>query len=243
MKTVGNEVCLWITRVSPVTADDYCALSRQEMERSCRLHRKEDRQAFLARRMFVKRAVSAYLGCAMNEISLAHGVSGQPYLMRRDQPILRSFSISSCNGIAAICVGDVAAVGIDIQAIALEAEDVLSRALGPAEVDELFDRPADDVAAAWTACWTRKESYLKARGIGLSVEPRDIRLPRLPDVWAGQCQRLRDAGGQCWSVTSWRVMENFILSLCSSGVSSSARVRRCENLAQGFGAHLQRCPP
>ncbi len=62
-------------------------------------------------------------------------------------------------------------VGIDAEMLRSEikVKDMSRKFFAPAEVDEILALADDEQLAAFFACWTRKEAFIKALGIGLSV--------------------------------------------------------------------------
>jgi hypothetical protein len=54
--------------------------------------------------------------------------------------------------------------------------------LTPAETREL-EVPGTDRTARFYRCWVRKEAMLKARGCGLTVDPREVDSTRPPAGW------------------------------------------------------------
>lgn len=78
-------------------------------------------------------------------------------------------SVSRAGGLLAAAVGDGGPVGVDIELpAAASVATVTAVALHP-------DERADDDERA-TRTWVRKEAVLKALGVGLTVDPRRLRL-------------------------------------------------------------------
>ena len=87
-------------------------------------------------------------------------------------------SLAGTRSGVAVAVSSEAPVGVDVEQLSATRFDGFEGVvLGPAE------RAADDAERA--RAWTRKEAVLKARGTGLSVDPRavDVRADRSGDCW------------------------------------------------------------
>jgi 4'-phosphopantetheinyl transferase len=62
------------------------------------------------------------------------------------------------------------AVGIDLESVRpIEVLDLARRFFSAVEVRALISTAPDEQLAAFYRCWTRKESFVKARGDGLSL--------------------------------------------------------------------------
>ena len=51
----------------------------------------------------------------------------------------------------------------------IEVADLSRCFFAPVEADEIWGLPPEEQRAAFFACWTRKEAFVKALGAGLSV--------------------------------------------------------------------------
>lgn len=79
-------------------------------------------------------------------------------------------SVARAGALSVVAVTDAGPVGVDVEAEgAAERARVAEVALHP---DEIRALPGADV----TRAWVRKEALLKAYGLGLAIDPRDVRL-------------------------------------------------------------------
>jgi 4'-phosphopantetheinyl transferase len=86
------------------------------------------------------------------------------------------FNVSHSHGVALIAFARNREVGIDLERIVpdIEHEQIAKRFFSPNECAILGEIPNEKLRAeAFFNCWTRKESYIKARGEGLSSIPLD----------------------------------------------------------------------
>lgn len=82
------------------------------------------------------------------------------------------FSISHSGALAAIAVARGRRVGVDVERVRRRTDvlGIAGSAFSPAERLEIEALPSDEERrAAFFRCWTRKEAYLKARGVGLAA--------------------------------------------------------------------------
>jgi 4'-phosphopantetheinyl transferase len=94
-------------------------------------------------------------------------------------------------------------IGVDIErrrAIP-DAEELANRFFAPAEARTLSRLQNEERDEAFLLCWTRKEAYVKARGVGLS-EPLDAFEVSLDRSAGSESLRIPRAGGQAfnWSL-------------------------------------------
>lgn len=101
---------------------------------------------------------------------LLKGEHGKPYL--KDFPRIH-FNISHTEGMAVCGIGS-RPLGIDIEAERPYKENVLRRVLSEAERRRLEELPEAERSRRFFCIWTLKESYVKAKGLGLTIPLTDI---------------------------------------------------------------------
>lgn len=138
-----------------------------ERERAARFRHDRDRDRFVARRGQLRELLGHDLGIAPDALWLAEDAHGKPELL--DDPDLR-FNLSHSNGRALIATARDAAIGCDIEwrNPELACPKVAERLFAPKEYDALMALPSEQWVAGFFNCWTRKEAYVKALGLGLS---------------------------------------------------------------------------
>jgi 4'-phosphopantetheinyl transferase len=153
--------------------DAYLALmSPDEHERMARLIFERDRRRFLLTRALVRTMLSRYAAVRAADWRFVENVHGRPEILDRPRgvPDLR-FNISHTDGLIAIAVTRHGDVGVDVEnAGARQAPiDVAGTCFAPAELAALRQEPAASQSRSFFRFWTLKESYIKARGLGLSL--------------------------------------------------------------------------
>ena len=143
-------------------------LSHDERARAKRFHFERDYIRFVARRAFARKILAGYVGVAPAEIVMRTSGHGRPEL---DPPCGVFFNTSHSDGLAIIAVASERLVGVDIERVRpiADALDVADRFFSRSEVDLLRCTPEESRAEAFLTIWTRKESYVKAVGAGLSI--------------------------------------------------------------------------
>lgn len=164
-----GEVHLWWDAVDCASErdEDPAVLDVQERARAARFMFERDRLRFVARRVFARSVLAGYLGVAPSQVPLRTSSRGRPEL---DASSGISFSLSHSGGLTVMAVAAGGPVGVDVERVrpVADALVVAERFFARGEVEQLRSSP-DDQAETFLTLWTRKESYLKATGMGLSV--------------------------------------------------------------------------
>ena len=174
MSTIGqlhDYVHVWVADLG-LAADDLssleCVLAVDERERARRFRFPHDRRTYVAAHWLVRRVLSGYVDAAPDALRFAANPYGKPTLPEyRD---LR-FNLSHSHDLVVVAVAKNREVGIDVERIRTELArtEIARRFFAPTEVAELDGLQGMDFVHAFFACWTRKEAYIKAVGLGLSL--------------------------------------------------------------------------
>lgn len=142
-------------------------LSEGETRRAARFHFPADRQRYIVAHGCLRDILSRYLDCKPGELCLSQNQWGKPALP--DHPI--QFNLSHSGGFALVAVTHACKVGIDVECIRpeMDFESIARRFFSQSEFLELMAVPPDLRQSAFFDCWTRKEAYIKAHGLGLSL--------------------------------------------------------------------------
>lgn len=182
-------------------------LSAEELTRAAGYHRRVDRRRFVAARGSLRGLLASELGCAPSEVSIVTGERGKPRFVGSE---LR-FSASRSANIALYAVSWTSEVGVDVEAIRLNADldGVAARYFSPGEQRSLASLPPTERPLACYQYWTRKEAYLKGVGIGLTSPLRDIDLS-VPPGPAEEMSR--------WCVRQVAILPGFAAAVAVQGL-------------------------
>ena len=128
-----------------------------------------------------------------------------------------SFNLSHTRGLIALAVARGRELGVDVENIATRAVslDVAERFFSPTEVAELSCVAPDRQQDRFFEYWTLKESYIKARGMGLSL-PLDrfsFGFPHHGAVSISIDPELQDHADR-WSFWQYRPNADYLMALC-----------------------------
>jgi 4'-phosphopantetheinyl transferase len=143
-------------------------LAPEEHARAARFHFAHDRRRFTVTRGVLRRLLAAYSGIAAERIRLRYGPKGKPSLAP-DRGL--EFNVSHSGDVAVVAVARGRRIGVDVERLRAEvAIDRLAAAFFSAAERAALDRCDDArLRSAFFACWTRKEAYIKAHGLGLGL--------------------------------------------------------------------------
>jgi 4'-phosphopantetheinyl transferase len=171
----SGEAHLWYARTAAVAADaarlDACRalLADDERARAARFVFDRDRRLFIVAHALVRCTLSRYAPVPPQAWRFAAGSHGRP---RISGPLVDDldFNLSHSAELAACLVARGMVLGVDVECVAREAPlAVADHYFAPAEVAALTELPAAGQPRRFFELWTLKESYIKARGLGLSL--------------------------------------------------------------------------
>jgi 4'-phosphopantetheinyl transferase len=168
-------------------------LSVDEMVRAERLTLEQQQRRFVVCRTTLRAILGAYLERLPGELTFRQGPYGKPYVDQPRASRYLHFNVSHSDELALVAVSGQREVGVDLErARPLDGvDDLVTRYFAPAE-RLVFDRvPPDARLSTFYQCWTLKEAYLKACGVGLSRSLAEIDVTRAE----GQPIRLLDVAG------------------------------------------------
>jgi 4'-phosphopantetheinyl transferase len=147
-------------------------LTDDERRRAQRFVQEGDRARFVLGRALARTMLSAYVDVKPRDWPIEIDERGRPELRRRlpGMPDLR-FNLSHTPGLIACAVTIGREVGVDVEHIGRQLfhDDIPERFFSSREVADLRALPRRDQPAAFFDYWTLKESYIKARGLGLAL--------------------------------------------------------------------------
>ncbi|MCC5844611.1 MAG: 4'-phosphopantetheinyl transferase superfamily protein [Verrucomicrobia bacterium] len=140
----------------------HAELTGPERLRADRFRAEADRTAFVAGRMLIRAALSAWTG--VESVPLEIDERGKPFCPLQGAP---SFNLSHAGGWVALALSTTCAVGIDLEDLnrRVDRSKLAARYFTAAEQAAVADGPPE----MFFEIWTRKEARLKATGQGIRV--------------------------------------------------------------------------
>ncbi|WP_437902444.1 4'-phosphopantetheinyl transferase superfamily protein [Sorangium sp. So ce327] len=131
----------------------------------------ENRHEYLLTRALVRTVLSKYANVAPEAWSFVRNEFGRPQIAGPPGVPPIRFNLSNTRGLIACLVALDRDVGVDVEDTerASSAVDIADRFFSPGEVTALRALPPERQRARFFEYWTLKESYIKARGMGLAI--------------------------------------------------------------------------
>lgn len=194
-------------------------LNDAEREKVERFHLADDRKRYLVTRALVRTVLSRYADVAPVDWVFSANVYGRPEIANRheDTDGLR-FNLSHTRGLIVLGVSRWRALGVDVEHLQVRqvSAGIAERFFSPAEAAELARVPSAQWQDRFFEYWTFKESYIKARGMGLTI-PLDRFSFDYPFEGAVQIvidPELGDDGGR-WGLWQFRPRPEYLLAVCA----------------------------
>lgn len=142
-------------------------LSADEAERAARFHFEVDKNRFIVAHGALRNILSRYLQNNSAELNFSLNQYGKPTLVNSTL----EFNLSHSGEFALVAVTQGRKVGVDVERIrqGISSHVIAQQYFSKAEVAELQSLPLEQRESAFFICWTRKEAYIKAQGLGLSL--------------------------------------------------------------------------
>ena len=166
----GGEAHVWEIPLVALEGDfsEYRKLlSPDERTRASRFHFEKDSRKFTIARGSLRSILGSYTGIAASDLRFVCGEHGKPALTD-DRDDLR-FNVSHSGELAMIAIARGQEVGVDVEAISedVETDKLAERFFSARERAAIRALPSKQRVAAFYRCWTCKEAFLKAQGVGL----------------------------------------------------------------------------
>ena len=190
-------------------------LAEDERARADRFHFDRDRNHFIACRGILRELIGSYLRCSPTSLRFSYGEFGKPALSLEDssQPI--RFNVAHSSGLALLAFARCCEIGIDVESIRayFAGDEIAQHYFSKQELAELRALPEAMRTEGFFECWTRKEAYIKARGLGLQIPLQSFSVSLTP----GQPETLQSVDASQWTLRSIDVSPGFAGAVVCGG--------------------------
>jgi 4'-phosphopantetheinyl transferase len=170
-----GQVDVWLTSLDGICADlelAYLALlSDAERARWQRFVVQDARLQYLASRALVRNTLSRYAEVPEHAWEFSTNGYGRPHISHPPGSRNIRFNLSNTTGLVVCAITKDCEIGIDVENItrSLDVDQLAPAVFAPMELADVRGCEASDRRERFFSYWTLKESYIKARGMGLSI--------------------------------------------------------------------------
>jgi 4'-phosphopantetheinyl transferase len=198
-----------------VVHDSAAVLSADERHRASRFAFDRDRHRFIVARARLRQLLASRLDVRPEDVELMYGAQGKPALAGRFAGARMHFNVSHADSVAVYAFAD-REVGIDVERIrdVPDADRIAERMFSRREVERYSGLNAAQKTLGFFNCWTRKEAFVKAVGLGLSFPLDQFDVTLAPDEPA-RILRVRDVNGdRCgWTLRAFEAGPGYVGAL------------------------------
>lgn len=147
-------------------------LSAEDRQRGARFLHAEDRHRFLLTRSLVRTTLSRYAAVAPQDWIFTANEHGRPAIANTHPQVASlCFNLSHTRGLIVLGVCRGRELGVDVENMRerTPSPGIAERFFAPQEIAALANLPEAQRHERFFAYWTLKESYIKARGRGMSI--------------------------------------------------------------------------
>jgi 4'-phosphopantetheinyl transferase len=215
---VGDAVHVWKSELDlsePEVSERLAILSETEQRRAEQFKVERPRTQFIVARSTLRILLGNYLNTDPQSIVFETSEHGKPQLENAGSQI--EFNVSHSHNLALFVFCLRHPVGIDVEWLGRKVShaDIARRFFSLGEREQLDRFPEQERHDAFLECWTRKEAYMKARGFGLSRDPRTYSVLFSPPDNAALLEDQHDPTAPgAWAITALRPREEYCAALC-----------------------------
>jgi 4'-phosphopantetheinyl transferase len=175
LKLRSGQVDIWLTSLSGVSSSDSSAylklLNESEQSRLQRFVAKDAQLQYLVARALVRTTLSRYARVPTDAWQFEANAYGRPYISQPQGSRNLRFNLSNTTGLVVCAISMDCEIGIDVESIAraFDADELAPSVFAPPELADFRASGSEERLNRFFSYWTLKESYIKARGMGLAL--------------------------------------------------------------------------
>lgn len=230
LQITQDQIHLWLAFDNEIKSESLIAdyrrllLNEDERQKEKRFYFAKDQHQYLVTRALVKTVLSRYAAVAPENWRFSKNKYGRPEIANeetRSQQL--TFNISHSAGLIIMGVTCRQALGVDTENIVQRQAplDIANRFFSPQETAALYALPLATQFERFFYYWTLKESYIKARGMGLSI-PLDqfsFSFPDAQDIQIAFQSKIKDTPSN-WRFWLLKPTESHLATVCVNRTSA-----------------------
>jgi 4'-phosphopantetheinyl transferase len=179
----------------------FSLLSDDEKARADRFVYARDRREFIAGRAGLRHHLGSFAGMPPAQLTFCYSTQGRPSLAGVSGVRLPGFNLSHSGSLAVAAFAWDCQLGVDIEQVRPIGSDIAGRFFSAAEQRALAALAPGQWLEGFFRCWTRKEAYVKALGVGIGVDLTAFDVTLNP----GEPARILRIAGEPAGPRDWRL--------------------------------------
>ena len=213
-----DEVDIWRLSLDPpgsMVSDFRAHLSAQENARADRFKFHKDRKRYILTHGLLRVILRLYANVDSEKLKFGENQYGKPELVYPSGLNL-TFNLSHSHEMALIGIARGRQIGVDIEYVKkdFEWQEIIERFFSSREIQIINALPKELQHRAFFTCWTRKEAYVKATGMGLSLPLKEFDVSPVPGA---ATLLLSHKEASEWSMKEVDVAESYVATVAVEG--------------------------
>ena len=241
-----RDVHLWVASYDDVAHELQAAyltlLNEEERQNQQRFYFERDRLRYLVTRALVRSVLSRYAPIAPEEWRFATNSYGRPHIA--GAPTAASdirFNLSHTHSLIVLGVTLGRELGVDVENVRTRSASIqiADSFFAPEEVADLARVPVEHRQHRFFEYWTLKESYIKARGMGLSIPLDKFSFHYRADgaVELSVCAELEDDPCR-WQFWHLQPAPGYLLAVCAERLRAETSQLVVRRIVPGAGEEI-----
>jgi 4'-phosphopantetheinyl transferase len=213
-----DEVDIWrlsLTPLDSMVSEFRARLSAEENARAEKFKFDKDRKRYILTHGLLRVILSLYADVAAEELTFTENRYGKPELVHPSGSNL-TFNLSHSQERALIGIARGRQIGVDIEYVKndFEWKEIVERFFSPREIQMINALAKNLQHRAFFTCWTRKEAYVKATGMGLSLPLKEFDVSPVPGATTlllSSPEKMR------WSMKEVDVADSYVATVAVEG--------------------------
>jgi 4'-phosphopantetheinyl transferase len=197
-------------------------LSADETQRASSFHFDKDRNRYIVAHFSLRDILGRYLGAEPAQLEFSIDEYGKPSLLKHKL----EFNLSHSGSFALVAITQNRIIGVDVERMreGISSHSIARQYFSPAEVAELETLPIEQRETAFFTCWTRKESFIKAKGLGLSLPLDSFDVSLTPNEHAIlRAVRPQPQEAACWKLLSLDVAPRYAAAVAVENADAKSQ--------------------
>jgi 4'-phosphopantetheinyl transferase len=215
-----NEIHIWFINFNINKAEFNFLnnfLSEDEILKASKFKFEKDKNSSIITRGALRLLSGKYLGLNPQEIEFKYGDFGKP-VFNFETPLKFNLSHSGNMAVIGFCLHEDIGVDIEVMKANFDVFDIASNYFSSSEIEVLKTLPTEEHTKGFYRCWTRKESFIKAKAKGLSFPLDSFSVSIDSDIKAELLETKWDySEKEFWKLFTFSPQENYIGAVSVKG--------------------------